>query len=251
MKLAYMPILYRYPTAEHLMSTVMLLDHCRQVGQPVYYRALRGDALIERTRARAATAFLRQTQYDVLLQVDDDIAFTAEDALQVAEQAMEHDVVCGLYLTRSKTGGVPTSYLDPGAKYRLFNGDPTPQPVRWGGGGFMAVHRRVYEHLAQDLPLCHQGEDLEHYPFYQTMVVPDPISDRPILLSEDWALCERARRAGFGVSINPNVRLTHFGATAYTLEDLLSPEARRLELEIERATDGTLITTGRPLGARS
>ena len=53
MRLAYMPIVYRYPTAEHLMSTIQLVDHCKTVGVPLYYRAMRGDALIERIKPLA------------------------------------------------------------------------------------------------------------------------------------------------------------------------------------------------------
>lgn len=242
-----MPVIYRFPQAEFVMSTIQLVDHCKRVGQPLYYRAMRGDALIERTRARAATRFLQDTDYDVLLQVDDDIGFSPADAVEVAAQAVEHDIVCGVYLTRHKTAGVPTSYLEPGQSVRFFGGDPTPVPIRWGGGGFMAVHRRVFERLAADLPLCHPGDDLEHYPFYQTMVVPDPISGKPILLSEDWALCERARRAGFGVWANPNVRLTHFGSTAFVLEDLLTQATERQTLDIERKANGDLTTVGRSL----
>lgn len=247
MKLAYMPIVYRYPAAEFVMSTIQLVDHCKRVGQPLYYRAMRGDALIERTRARAATHFLQDTSYDVLLQVDDDIGFSPADAVQVAAQAQEHDIVCGVYLTRHRTAGVPTSYLEPERTYHFYNGDPTPQPIRWGGGGFMAVHRRVFERLAGDLPLCHPGEELAHYPFYQTMVVGDPVGGQPILLSEDWALCERARAAGFGVWANCQVRLTHFGATAFTLEDLLTAPTERQQLDVERKPNGDLTTTGRAL----
>ncbi len=244
-----MPIVYRYPAAEHLMATVQLVDHCKTAGQPLYYRAMRGDALIERTRGRAATAFLLDTDYDVLLQVDDDIAFSPADAVQVAEQAMEHGIVCGAYLTRHKTAGIPTSYLEPGQTVRFFSGDPTPVPIRWAGGGFMAVHRRVYAELARRLPLCHPDDDLRHYPFYTTMLGTDPTrEDYPILLSEDWAFCERAREAGFLTYLNPNVRLTHFGSAAFTLEDLLAPPTERLALDVERLPDGGLRTTGRVPG---
>lgn len=246
MKLAFMPIVYRYPAAEFVMSTIQLIDHCKREGVPLYYRAMRGDALIERTRARAATHFLLDTSYDVLLQADDDIGFSPADAVQVAEQAMDYDIVCGVYLTRHRTAGVPTSYLEPGQTYHFFNGDPTPVPVRWAGGGFMAVHRRVYERLAKDLPLCHRDDDLRHYPFYPVMTVNDPVrEDYPIRLSEDWGLCELARRAGFGVWANPNVRLAHFGATAFTLEDLLTELPERQSLTVERQANGDLTTTGR------
>ncbi len=247
--MAYMPIVYRYPQAEFVMSTIQLIDHCKRVNQPLYYRAMRGDALIERTRGRAATAFLMDTDYDVLLQVDDDIGFTAEDAVQVAEQAMEHGIVCGAYLTRHQTQGIPTSYLEPGQSVRFFSGDPTPVPIRWAGGGFMAVHRRVYERLTEDMFLLHPGEDLQHYPFYTTMIRTDPTrEDHPILMSEDWAFCERARQAGYSTWLNPNVRLTHFGVTAFTLENLLSAPIERQVLDVERLPNGDLKTVGRADG---
>ncbi len=246
-----MPIVYRYPQAEFVMSTIQLIDHCKRVEQPLYYRAMRGDALIERTRGRAATAFIMDTNYDVLLQVDDDIGFSPEDAVQVAKQAMDLGIVCGAYLTRHQTQGIPTSYLEPGQSVRFFSGDPTPVQIRWAGGGFMAVHRKVYEALAEDLPLLHRNDDLRHYPFYSTMLSQDPTmsEDYPILLSEDWAFCERARKAGYSTWLNTNVRLTHFGVTAFTLENLLSAPIERQTLDVERQMNGDLITTGRSLVA--
>jgi hypothetical protein len=107
-------------------------------------------------------------------------------------------------------------------------------------GGFMAVHRSVFETLAEDLPLCHQGTALEHYPFYLPFVIEG--EDGAELLSEDYALCERARRAGFPILANTAVRLGHVGEETFALEDMLSRQDTPTQpLAITRTAQGYLV----------
>jgi hypothetical protein len=181
------------------------------------YQPLPNDALVERARSIIATRFLGSSA-DVLLTVDDDIIFTPGEALQLCEQAVTHDLVVGIYVTRSRGRCKPTSFFLPDHPVE-FGDDPTPVPIRWGASGFMAIHRRVFERLAPDLPLCHEGTPLAHHPFYLPFVVNDDLG-KPIMLSEDWALTQRAREAGFGVYCNPALRIRHLGLYDYGLEDM-------------------------------
>ena len=198
---------------DHVTSIIALISN-----HPLIWRPIHGDALIERSRARAATHFLLDSDADVFLTVDTDIVFGWRDAVAICEQAMTYDIVVGAYVKRSHLRSIVTSALEPRVPVEFFI-DPTPAPIRWGATGFMAVHRRVFEKLAQDLPLCHPNEELRHYPFYLPFVVEEGGS--PIMLSEDWALCERARRVGFTTYVNPAVRLVHLGDYGYALEDML------------------------------
>lgn len=183
-----------------------------------------GDALVERSRGRAATDFLLRSDADVLLSIDSDIAFRPEDALAICAQAQDlQAIVAGIYMTRSRRGGIPTSTLELDRRYDFALTDPAttaPVPIKYAAGGFMAVPRVVFETLSADLPLCHANSALEHYPFYLPFVVEG--EDGPELLSEDYALCERARRADFPILANPAVRLGHVGEETFTLEDMLS-----------------------------
>ena len=176
-----------------------------------------GDALIERSRARSATRFLETSDCDVWLSIDSDIHFHPDDALRVCQQALEFDIVGGLYLTRTSRDPIPAVRLEEGRRYDLS--DSTPVPVTYPSTGYLAVHRRVFERLAQDIPVCHPTDPiLRHIPFFTPFAREE--SGELVLLSEDWALVARARDAGFGVYLNPAVRATHFGALAVSTDDL-------------------------------
>jgi hypothetical protein len=198
---------------EHVACLMRLLRHPN-----VQYDRQHGDALIERSRSIVATRFLERSEAEVLLHLDSDIVFRAEDALQICQQALTHNLVAGIYFTRSSRDCHSTSWL--GYERLHLGDDPTPVPIRYAATGFLAAHRRVFERLAArpDLPLCHPDEVWRFYPFYLPMIV-DNDRGQPVLLSEDFAFCERARQEGFSVYANPAVRLGHVGTYTYRLDD--------------------------------
>jgi hypothetical protein len=208
----------RYYEPDHVGSVLRLLRR-PEIGR---YAPRFNDAAIDRARSQCATEFLLDSTCEVLLQIDSDIVFQPEDAIRICEAALERDVVGGVYVTRGKGKHCyPTSLVGNDRRVEYGN-DPAPVKARYVAGGFNAVHRRVFERLAQDMPLLNSKE--EHgrfYPFY----IPtwcDGEDGLPMYLSEDWALCHRAREAGFGVWIDPSVRLLHLGQHPYRLEDMLT-----------------------------
>src|SRR4051794_36582194 len=77
-----------------------------------------GDALVERSRGRAATDFLLGSDADVLLSIDSDIVFRPEDVLAICRQAHELQAInSAVYMTRGRSGGVPTSKLELDRRY--------------------------------------------------------------------------------------------------------------------------------------
>lgn len=216
MKIYVGSAIWRTVEAAHLKSLVPLL---RQPG--VSYSPVVGDALIERSRSISATYFLRNTDADVHLSIDSDITdFTIEDTMQMCEQAMTHDIVGAIYVTRSVDRTFPTSHTNDEEEVQMAF-DPTPVEARWVATGFLATHRRVFEKLAETLPLCHEeDDDRAFYPFYLPFVHERENGLGPILLSEDWAFCERAHEAGFKSYINPAIRLGHRGTYVYRVEDM-------------------------------
>lgn len=220
MKVYVATIAWRSLHPTHVFSLIELLTRPGLLWGPVC-----GDALVERSRGRAATDFLLRSDADVLVSIDTDIVFRPEDVLAIAKQAVERQaIVGGVYMTRGRAGGIPTSTLALDQRYDFALTDTPevvdPVPAKYVAGGFMAVPRVVFETLAKELPLCHQGIALEHYPFYLPFVVEE--EGGPSLLSEDYALCERARMAGFPILVNPGVRLGHVGEETFWLEEMLS-----------------------------
>ena len=234
MKVVIGSSIWRTVEARHISSLVPLL---REPG--FAYAPQVGDALIERARSINATWFMNHTDADVHLSIDSDITdFRIEDVRKVCEQAMTHDIVCGLYVTRAgNQKPFPTSMIEEGRDVTMGTFKDELIPLQWGATGFMATHRRVFEKLSEGLPLLHKSNgDRAFYPFYQTMIV--DWRGEQILLSEDYAFCQRAKDAGFGVWFNPGVRLGHIGQYPYRLEDMAADFIEPQPLVLRRTGPG-------------
>jgi hypothetical protein len=220
----------RYLEPDHLQSLIRMLRY------PVMFAPTWNDALLCRARSKTATHFLTETDYDVHVSIDSDIVFDPASVLQIAQQA--HDtggIVAGLYVTRA--GGAlcrPTSIFETDVPIE-FGTDPTPVPVKWAATGFMATPRIVFETLARDMPLCHPNEFWKFFPLYMPLIVDG--ENGPEYLSEDFSLCERARRAGFQVYLNPAVRLLHLGQYPFSISDLGQPERTAQPVRMTYQTD--------------
>jgi len=226
MKVLVGTIAWRQLEGEYVKS---VLELCRLGGTEYYLHS--GDALVERARGAVAYHFLHETDADVLLSIDSDIVFSWQQAMLMCEQAMEHSIVCGLYVTRA--GGArcrPACALKIGQTVTCGT-DPTPVEIQWPATGFLAMHRRVFEALAKrpDGRLLHPETSMRFYPFYVPFEV--EASGEPILLSEDYAIGERARLEGFPTFLNPAVRLGHIGEKVFTVMDALLP-ARLSQTEV-------------------
>ena len=221
--------IWREVSAAHHTSLIPLLRTPN-----IQYGPQIGDALIERARGISATYFLRETDCDVHLSIDSDIVgFTVEDTLKLCELAAEYGIVGGSYVCRSASRTFPATHYK--ADVRVEHAfDHTPVAVKWCATGFLAVHRRVFEVLARDLPLLHRSQPWAFHNFYGPFEYEDDDTGEPILLSEDYAFCERARRAGFESYIDPAVRVGHLGSYIYRLEDTAQPQLEPQPLAITR-----------------
>lgn len=236
--------IWRTCEIEHTESWDALLLACEKQGIKATRATVKGDALISRARSIAASAFLR-SHCQVMLFIDGDIWFQEQDALTLADKCFRgKDVIGALYMTRSLQTQPAIMLPD---KAVDLTPDSPPVPVPFISTGFLAIHRRVLESLARDLPLCHQGwrnrgVDTSFWPFFMPFCIPWE-GDGHLYLSEDWAFCQRAKDAGFQVWLDPSIRLAHVGTYMFTLEDLLRPERiRPTALRMHRAKDGQLET---------
>ena len=192
-----------------------------------------GDALISRARSIIASAFLR-SDADVLLSIDSDIWFRAQDAISLCEKAQERGIVAALYMTRGLN--TQPALMLPNESVS-FHADAGVVEAPFVSTGFIAVGRGVFQALSETLPLCHQGwtdrgVDTSFWPFYMPFVIPWE-GDGHMYLSEDWAFCQRARDAGFQIWLDPSIRLGHMGQVMFTLENLIQaprPPAQPLRL---------------------
>ena len=198
---------------------------------------VKGDALVSRSRSILASAFLR-SECDVLLSIDGDIEFEADDAIRLAQECADGKLVAGaMYMTRALNTQpalmLPEGWVD-------FSPGSEPVEVPFLSTGFMAVHRTVFANLTKDLPLCHQNWGASSFwPFYMPFTIPWE-GDGYMYLSEDWAFCERAKQHGYSLWLDPSIRLGHVGEYRYTLEDLFVEHPPTQPIRLMREPDGTL-----------
>ncbi len=174
-------------------------------------------AAVDRTRCEIATAALAEG-YDELMWIDSDISFAAEDVQRL--RAHDLPLVGGVYAKKGQPG--LAVYLEPGTRDLHVGEGGGVTAVRYVGTGFLLTRRAVFEAIQQtfSLPVCNARFGAPLVPYFLPMVVADAEAPGGYwYLGEDYALCERARVAGFGVHVDTAIRLGHIGAYTYGWED--------------------------------
>lgn len=188
----------------------------------VTVRLVDGDALISRSRSRAATQFLEKTNDELLMFIDDDIVISAFDASKLMQEAHQLNlpIVGAAYVTKTK--------VKPGFAIRPLE---TIESIEFGKNGklyemrsistgCMVIRREVLKKFISDgvAPLCKHGET-GYYPFFQhqKMVIDGIWED----MSEDWYFCEKARKLGFSVWCDTTIKLGHIGPYEYNWDDVV------------------------------
>jgi hypothetical protein len=209
-------------------------------GYPV--RRVRGYAAIDQARNDMATDALADG-LDETLWIDADISFdpAAVDRLR----SHQLPIVGGIYARKGLRA--LACHALPGTKQFVFGASGGLVELRYAGTGFLLVRRQVYidmqERLA--LPVCNRRFGRPTIPFFQPLVIPDPVeatgsgvffgdevAGRPTIstkktpdpighwyLAEDFAFCERARQCGYQIMADTTIRLWHHGSYAYGWED--------------------------------
>ena len=176
------------------------------------------DALITRARSVQAQKFLDDpTLGDVFVFIDDDIRFSTADLdLLVRSCEYTESIACGMYVTRDTIRATPALALFPGQSVTIGPSGGRVE-IKYGATGFMAIHRRVVETLAEMLPMVYSGPRFFH-PFFHDILVETPIGTE--MLSEDYAFCHIAREAGFKVWLEEKIALGHIGEYAFEVQRL-------------------------------
>lgn len=183
------------------------------------------DALIERSRSKAASHFLIDPSMgDVMLMLDHDMIWKKGDLKYLAEKALEtKGIVAGLYSKRAFHQGMTFRIEEP---CRFEIGEDRLIPATFVSTGFIAIHRRVIEHITKDMKPVIQG----FYPVFLPMVVETKHGLEH--LSEDWAMCYRAQ--SMPIHIAAKIKLRHEGFYQYRMLDSLTepPSDETISIEI-------------------
>jgi len=176
------------------------------------------DAQADRARSVVAAQFLKGGKYDVCLMLDDDVSFQTDDLEYVARQAYDlKGLVGGIVSKRTFDEGFGGRMAD-GKLHELYSDEIIQlNKHQYLGAAVMAFHRDVLLKIAQSgLPYCaYQG----FWPFFMPMILENEEAGVYEYLSEDWAICHRARRAGISVHALMRPVSVHHGVMGFTALD--------------------------------
>lgn len=226
-----------------------------------------GDALIARSRASAAWAFIRDTKDEFMMFLDDDVNTTDTVGLtRMMWDAYENnlDIVGAAYV--SKTDKNPKMMFRPLKEGSFFFGEGGKiEEVRYINTGCMMIHRKVLEKAIESnvMPFC-KADNMEYFPLFnpwpynlKTEEWWNPrVSDASLSgwndLSEDWAACQRFRDLGFKVWLDTRIKLNHVGEYVYNFDDIerfKEPKKEMKNIEIKILPDpisAPALTEARP-----
>jgi hypothetical protein len=170
-----------------------------------------GCAAIDFARSHMATRALADG-FEELLWIDDDIVFDPDDvdALRASGDAF----IAGPCAKRG-SGGFAFDVL-PGTKQITFGSQGGVVDVLYVGTGFLYTRRAVYDAIAKELPVCTVGA-IDVVPYFIPFILATAAGHK--YLGEDYAFCERARRAGFAIRVDTRLRVFHLGLHGYSWED--------------------------------
>lgn len=159
------------------------------------------DALIGRSRSRAASQFLFCEDSPFMIFVDGDIIFQPADieGIYRSLQAGYH-VVGGVYSVADGT-------FVPVQAYKALPFDGQIYEMKYVSTGFMGISRVALKTVRDklNLPHLHKGEWCECWPFFES----GGLRQEKIYISEDWDFCNKVRGAGLQVHLHTGVRVGH------------------------------------------
>jgi hypothetical protein len=171
------------------------------------------DALVGRARAVAAQRFLKETDADVLLTIDHDLAWCGPsadyegDLLHLARQCAETRSIVGAAVSKKVLGQGIASMFKRQGEFPIGM-QPALEEVWYLGGAFTAYHRDVLQKVYDASVDCAPG----FRPIYLECIVPHPMAPKVKLhLSEDWAICHYARQLGCESYLSLRPLIVHYG----------------------------------------
>lgn len=190
-----------------------------------------GCSIITRARNSLVNQFMESDCTDFLF-IDADIRFKADDVIRLLALSSGKDVVAGPYPRRAKDQMFfcDIAYNEHGGVELTEEGLMRVDRI---GTGFMLVRRHVFETLKEQHPEWKYWVDVEnthHYAFFDFAVTPEGY------IGEDYLFCDRARAAGFGIYIDTNINLGHYGSTEFVgnfAEQVVKPMIENAQKIIE------------------
>lgn len=201
-----------------------------RAGHEVSFSKIYNESLITRARNNLVYEFLSSSA-DVLLFIDADEGFNAEDVILMLEQ--DKDIIGGIYPMKNinwknirkavlggkedlvQYSGIFAINMLPGETLIKLN---EPMEVTAVGTGLMAIKRSVFEKMQPLCPKYALNNANAEFEFNNmvTEFFATSITKEGILLSEDYHFCHKWRELGGKVYAAPWVRVDHAGEYIFT-----------------------------------
>lgn len=190
--------------AAHFRSCLNLKEELSQQGVPHDWLIGTNESLVTRARNEMTCSFL-QTDHTHMMWLDADIEFENEHVAKLWN--LNADIAVGVYAMKKRDAQWFAAWKD-GALVKDLDQFEGPVEVDYAGTGFMLIARPVIEKLAAAAE-SYEGPNGRVPALYMTPVHNDGFE------SEDYHFCRIAREAGFTVTMDPSVRLKHWGQYDY------------------------------------
>ena len=191
--------------AAHFQSCVNLKESLTQLGMPHDWLIGTNESLITRARNEMTASFL-ETDHTHMMWLDADIEFTPDDVAKVWN--LDADIGVGVYAMKKPGEDWFAAWVN-GELVKDLDRFQGPVSVDYAGTGFMLIKREVIEKMAREVATYESKDGKRVHSLYMTPVHND------VFESEDYFFCRRAREMGFKVTMDPTVRLKHWGQWAY------------------------------------
>lgn len=186
------------------------------------------DSIIHHARSNLANFFYHNTEATHLLWVDADIGFHSGDVRKLIETNV--DFAAATYPKKTLPLRYSCALPQEGV---VWNEPHTAIKAAYVGSGFQLLSRRVFERIAKAFPELKYvprsesrhvsaAEVADSYHYYDTYTTKDGM-----LVGEDYAFCQRFRKAGGTIWLRPDITLAHVGSHVFTggnLLDILEPQ---------------------------
>jgi hypothetical protein len=230
----------------YVNALVSLIDLCKNIGIPYTTSFLYNESLITRARNKLVDIFMKKEEATDFFFIDADIGFTALDIVKLL--FYKEDIIAvpcarkNLRLDRVYAAGQKNYEANTIPELRKICGEfvinfpPENVPkginlaalveVQDGGTGLMRIRREAFQKYSATFPerwyLPMAGEEGDNgkcnpmYMYFQSCIDEDSAKHNeggyPHYISEDYAFCRDARRAGMKVYAAPWISTTHMGS---------------------------------------
>lgn len=222
------PMLFKSPSMEYLMSVQKTTHLLQAHGILLDTIFVGGDCFVAKARNGLVQSFIDSwsTEYpaDVLVFIDDDQSWNAEAFLRMVVDP--HEIVCAAVPKKvDAKEGEPQTYnnviLDMDANNNCYveNGLLRISQI---GSGFMMIKRSAIEKLIKAYPQRYSpgdgGSHQLHYALFDAKIVWDEKNPEAHgqFWGEDLIFCQKWKKLGEHMWLDPNVEIEHIGRKSYS-----------------------------------